>query len=445
MDMITPPTAVSNAPNIDAAMSVLVDLIRARLKGEEIAPDGSLSLGFFDDGSFFGNFIKDRKPPYDAFITLLLALAPHVRPAILDTEIRQAMARDGDFPEIGGERDEKSRTFFPTGQTAAFLLGGDDLETRFAVQRLFNPNHWFANEQILSLEPAEPNAPILSGRLTMSRDWVERLTLGEAQAPTFNSRFPARLITTGLDWKDLILAPTVRAQIQELEDWVQHGQTLMDDWGMAGRLKPGYRALFYGPPGTGKTLTATLLGKATDRPVYRVDLATVVSKYIGETEKNLAALFDRATNQNWVLFFDEADSIFGKRTSVKTANDRYANQGVSYLLQRVEDFAGLVILSSNLRGNIDDAFMRRFNAIISFPMPGRSERAEIWRRSLPKRGAYKDLAEQLSEYELSGGNIVNVVHHAAIAAISRNADEISIKDAMSGIRREMEKEGRVFK
>jgi hypothetical protein len=435
----------SNAANLDAALDVLARLVHARITGGELAENGELRLSFFDDGSRLGDFIRERQPPFDEYALLLLALAPHVRPTLLDTEIRAALAREGDFPEIGGIRDPDSRTFLPTGETAAFLLAGDDLNGRFEVQRLFSPDHWFAMEGVLRLEPPKDGAPILSGRIVMSRDWVERFTLGAAQAPAFGAAFPARRILTTLGWDDLVLDDPTRERIAELENWVRHGRTLMHNWGMAGRLRSGYRALFHGPPGTGKTLTATLLGGATGRDVYRVDLSTVVSKFIGETEKNLAALFDQAQNRDWILFFDEADALFGKRTNVKDAHDRYANQEVSYLLQRVEDFDGLVILATNFRANMDDAFLRRFNAIIRFPFPGASERMDIWRRTLPGHSGRDRLAERLARFELSGGNIVNVVQFAAIEAIAAGRSAIGIDDAIKGIQREFEKEGRVFR
>ncbi|VVM73136.1 ATP-dependent zinc metalloprotease FtsH [Pseudomonas fluorescens] len=313
------------------------------------------------------------------------------------------------------------------------------------MQRLFSPEHWFAREGVLRLEEAKDSAPILSGRIVMAREWVERFTLGSAQAPAFGTRFPARRIATALDWDDLVLEAQVQQRITELKHWVRHSRTLTHDWGMAGRLRPGYRALFHGPPGTGKTLTATLLGKATGREVYRVDLSTVVSKYIGETEKNLAALFDQARNRDWILFFDEADALFGKRTSVKDAHDRYANQEVSYLLQRVEEFDGLVILASNFHTNIDDAFQRRFNAIIRFPFPSEAERREIWTRALPQEDGRDRLASLLARFELSGGNIVNVVQFAAIEAIAAGCPAIRLDDAVMGVQREFEKEGKVFR
>jgi hypothetical protein len=436
--------APTNAANLGSAFDVIVRLIRARISGTDLAPDGEIRLAFFDDGSLLGDFIRERRPPFDEYVLLLLALAPHVRPTLLDTEIRTALAREGDFPEIGGLRDPDSRTFLPTGETAAFLLAGENLDARFEVQRLFSPDHWFAREGVLRLEETKDGAPILSGRIVMAREWVERFTLGAAQAPAFGASFPARRIATSLGWKDLILDETVQERITELENWVRHGRTLMQDWGMAGRLRPGYRALFHGPPGTGKTLTATLLGKATRREVYRVDLSTVVSKYIGETEKNLANLFDQARNRDWILFFDEADALFGKRTNVKDAHDRYANQEISYLLQRVEDFDGLVILASNFRANIDEAFLRRFNAIIRFPFPTEAERRRIWTSALPDSTDRDQLANQLARFELSGGNIVNVVQFAAIEAISAGLPAIDLAAAVKGVRREFEKEGKVF-
>jgi hypothetical protein len=437
--------ASENTQNLDQGLEFLESLIRARLLEAASGGEATLpKLGVYRDGSPLGEWIADRRPRFDEYTVILLALVHHVRPGLIEATCRDALPRDGDFAQIGTVRDEVSRALVPTGETAAFLLAGDDLDARFAVQRLFSTDHWFAREGLLRLEETREGAPILSGRIVMARDWVERFTLGVAQPPAFGAGFPARRITTALEWDDLILDQPVHERIVELENWVRHGRTLMHGWGMAGRLRPGYRALFHGPPGTGKTLTATLLGKSTRRDVYRVDLSTVVSKYIGETEKNLAALFDQARNRDWILFFDEADALFGKRTSVKDAHDRYANQEISYLLQRVEDFEGLVILASNFRANIDEAFLRRFNAIIRFPFPSEAERRRIWLRALPDHPGRATLAEQMARFELSGGNIVNVVQFAAIESIAAGAPAIGLRAAVKGVEREFEKEGKVF-
>ncbi|MBK8195839.1 MAG: ATP-binding protein, partial [Lewinellaceae bacterium] len=189
------------------------------------------------------------------------------------------------------------------------------------------------------------------------------------------------------------------------------------------------------------------------KDVYRIDLSTVVSKYIGETEKNLSSLFERAEDKNWILFFDEADALFGKRTNVRDAHDKYANQEVSYLLQRIEEFGGLVILASNMKSNIDDAFMRRFNAIIKFSMPDAREREQIWRLSFPEAVTFEpngsgkplDMPRIAARYELSGGNIINAVHYACLSAMSRGSSVVTWESVKMGIQREFAKEGRVFK
>lgn len=379
-------------------------------------------------------------------VTLLLALSPHLDPDFLNREIQACLTEAGDFPLLGGQRGRTSRSMLPTGQTAAFLLGGSSVEDRLRCLPLFGQEHRFAREHILQLEEVAAGEPLLSGRLLLSPDLVGLWLQGREPLPRFSAGFPAEQLQTDLTWDDLVLLPITREQIAELLRWVRHQQQLMEEWGMRRRLKPGYRALFHGPPGTGKTLTATLLGKVTGRPVYRVDLSQVVSKYIGETEKNLAGLFDRARHRDWILFFDEADALFGKRTSVRDAHDRYANQEVSYLLQRVEEFAGLVILATNFKNNIDDAFQRRFQSVVSFPMPGVEERRQLWELAWP---AAVKLDEQLGlgrlaeNYELSGANIMNVVQYACLLALDRQEAVIRPGDVVQGIRREYAKEGRI--
>src|SRR3546814_667886 len=257
--------------------------------------------------------------------------------------------------------------------------------------------------------------------------------------------FPAEHITTPMEWEDLILNDKVWEQIRELESWINHYQMLMSGWGMGKKLKPGYRVLFYGPPGTGKTLTATLLGKYTGREVFRIDLSMVVSKFIGETEKNLAALFDKAQHKDWILFFDEADAVFGKRTGVRDAHDKYANQEVSYLLQRIEAHPGLVILATNFRNNIDQAFVRRFNSIVYFAPPSSGERLRLWKQSFPaalKLGDDVNLETISSGYELTGAHIMNIVQYLCLSALDRNTNCITHEDILRGIKRELEKEGK---
>ena len=241
-----------------------------------------------------------------------------------------------------------------------------------------------------------------------------------------------------------MLGPEVLDQIQHITAWLAHEARILDGWGLRRTLAPGYRALFYGPPGTGKTLTAALIGQQAGLDVYRIDLSMVVSKYIGETEKNLAGVFDQAAHRNWILFFDEADALFGARTATASSNDRYANQEVAYLLQRIEDCPCLVILATNLRGNIDDAFSRRFQSLVGFTRPDAAQRERLWQGALGGVPLADDvrLPELARDHELVGGAIINVVRHAAVTALRRGRDRIGQADLLGGIASEARKEGR---
>jgi AAA+ superfamily predicted ATPase len=392
-------------------------------------------------------FVKSANLTINETLLLLIALAPHLHSDLFDNTIQGKLNGSGDFPKLGGIRGKNFRGFLPTGETALFLMAGDDMEKRLQVQQLFGPDHFFAKNKILWLEDIPAGEPVMSGKIILSQEYIDLFTTGKASRPHFNSSFPAKLIQTQLEWNDLVLSDEVMQQILELEQWLQHNNTLMKDWGMGNRLKKGYRVLFHGPPGTGKTLTASLLGKYTGRDVYKIDLSMVVSKYIGETEKNLENLFAKAEAKNWVLFFDEADALFGKRTGVRDAHDKYANQEVSYLLQRIEDFDGLVILASNMKNNIDDAFIRRFNAIIRFPLPSEGDRATIWKKSFPHHIGFNnniDVPEAVKKFELTGGNIINIVQYSCLKALEKKQTEIYLDDVLNGIKREMHKEGKPF-
>jgi AAA+ superfamily predicted ATPase len=379
-------------------------------------------------------------------VVILLTFAPHVSPDFFDRSIRRQAPEGGDLPLFGGVRGEHHRGVLPTGETAQFVLAGDDLEGRLAVQRMLSSEHWFARRHVLWLDSVREGEPVMSGRLILDPEIVERLTTGTVSLPRFSTDFPAEHIETEMEWDDVVLHPDTERQIREIEHWIRFNDTVLDDWGMRKRVKPGYRALFHGPPGTGKTLTATLLGKYTGRPVFRVDLSRVVSKYIGETEKNLSRLFDKAEHKDWVLFFDEADALFGKRTEVRDAHDKYANQEVAYLLQRIESYAGLVILATNQRGNIDEAFLRRFQASVNFPMPRPEERCGIWSRSFPSQITvaedvdWRDLAVR---FDLTGAGIVNVAHFCALEALANETRRVDRSALEVAIRRELVKEGKI--
>jgi len=436
-----------NLANLTTALAYLRSVVAGRLQVQAGQTETGMEDGpaYVRDGSPFAEFMARHEPTFAEYVLLLLALVPHLQPQFFSELMAEHLPDGGDFPEFGGVRGTSHRGLLPTGETAQLVLAGDDLEKRLAVQRLLSPEHWLARKNILQLEPVREGEPRLSGRLLLDPEAVEQLTTGTISKPRFSTDFPAEAIETDLDWTDLVLHPSTRRQIREIENWITHSPTLLQEWGMKKRIKAGYRALFYGPPGTGKTLTASLLGKHTGQDVFRIDLSRVVSKYIGETEKNLSRLFDKAENKNWILFFDEADALFGKRTGIRDAHDKYANQEVAYLLQRIEGYNGVVILASNQRANIDEAFTRRFQSIVHFPMPRPEERLEIWRKSFPPQiniATDVDWPLLAARYELTGASILNVAHFCAIELLAAGASEMTLKRIEEGIHREFVKEGK---
>ncbi|GGZ17399.1 hypothetical protein GCM10007049_07370 [Echinicola pacifica] len=399
----------------------------------------------FDPGTELGKFVQAKTIPNHELLLLGMALVPHLDPGFYSRIIAQYFPDGHDLVEFGGLRSKSHRGIIPTGETYLFVVAGIDIATRKKYFKLLKTAlliqlgviHWGSRE---SHEPEWASA------LVMDAEYAERFTTDQLSKPVFGTSFPAEPIETSLEWTDLVLNAKTLAYILEIQEWLEQHQKLWEDWGMAGRIKPGFRVMFYGPPGTGKTLTAGLLGKHTARPVFRIDLSLVTSKFIGETEKNLSSLFDKAANKDWILFFDEADAIFGKRTTVKDAHDKYANQEVSYLLQRIENHPGLVILASNFKSNIDAAFARRFHSIIEFPMPTASERLSIWLKNLPEKAKLEktlDFEDLSKKYELTGANIVNIIQYASIKALAKYNGEIKEAEINIGIRRELTKEGKM--
>lgn len=378
-------------------------------------------------------------------LVLALAIAPYIKPQLLDPFLLKNSAIDRSFSDFGGHALSTRTAFIPTGESAVFVLGGFDVAQRLEALKMLQPGARLFASGLLTIDEVTPHEPALAGVLKPQPGLISRLLGASDIAPEFGSTFPATELVTDLDWDDLVLEDRTMRKLDEIVTWTEHEGRIRDDWGLGRRLKPGFRALLFGPPGTGKTLSVALIGKRIGRPVYRIDLSTIVSKYIGETEKNLARLFDLANRRDWILFFDEADALFGKRTQTSSANDRYANQEVSYLLQRIEDYPSVVFLATNFKGNMDEAFLRRFQAEVRFESPGVRERLQIW-KSVVTPNTPLDPAvdfQRLAEtYELTGGAIVNAVRSAAIVAASKADAAITQADFVSGILRELQKEGR---
>ena len=257
-----------------------------------------------------------------------------------------------------------------------------------------------------------------------------------------------QLVRPTATWSQLVLRPDRLAQLEEALDRLRHQNIVLDDWGfLAGRAGArGVRMLFAGPPGTGKTLSAEILASALGVDLLVVDISRVVSKWIGETEKNLGAVFETAERSGAVLFFDEADALFGRRTEVSDAHDRYANLETAYLLARLERFEGLAVLATNLRTNIDPAFTRRLEFAVDYEEPAAAEREALWRCHLPDRAPVADdvdLRQLAHLYAVTGGVIRNAATAAGFLAATEGTP-IARRHLVRAVRREYEKAGRAF-
>lgn len=258
----------------------------------------------------------------------------------------------------------------------------------------------------------------------------------------------ARKITPRYTWDDLVLPADRLSQLHEMCYHVKFGPMVYEEWGFDRKLAAGkgLNVLFAGHPGTGKTMAAEVLATDLGLEIYKIDLSSVVSKYIGETEKNLEKIFREGQTSNAILFFDEADSLFGKRSEVKDSHDRYANIEISYLLQRMEEYDGIVILATNLRKNLDEAFVRRLHGAIEFPMPEEEDRLQIWQRTFPVEAPLSpeaDLGYLAKKFKLSGGNIKNIVLESAFLA-AEGGSMIEMVHLVRATRREHQKIGKLI-
>ena len=395
------------------------------------------------DGFLLGNFIKGKELAHHEVVILLMALMPRLDPTLLRRIYLEAP--NSELFDLCTTNDG-GRLFYPTLEAVQYILGGNNINSRLKVLQYFDDTNILIKEDIIRL--SGNNDSLTQSKLTVPQEAFNSILLGATLLPKISKDFPAEQLHTQRSWSDLILPQTTLSELQSIEAWYKSSPILMEEWDMKKSLKPGFRVLFYGDPGTGKTLAASLLGKYTGRPVFRVDVSMLVSKYIGETEKQLSKLFDKAENKNWILFFDEADAIFGKRTNVRDAHDKYANQEVSYLLQRIETFSGLIILASNYKNNMDKAFTRRFHSCIRFNYPKYEERLRIWEQNLPQQLNLEkiDIKDIAYRYELTGANIMNVIQDISLKTISSGSDgyKVSLQALLESIKKEYSKEDKIF-
>ena len=339
------------------------------------------------------------------------------------------------WPELGRESvtlDIAKPT--PDEQRAIWngVLGGEtsELVTRIAAQ--FN----FSTATIRSVAA---NALAMAGNGGGQLDatlWAECLRQAR---PALDQL--AQVLEPKAGWDDLELAPAEKRLLRQIADQVASRMEVYDDWGFRERMNRGLgiSVLFAGESGTGKTMAAEVIANELGLLLYRIDLSAVVSKYIGETEKNLRKLFDAAEDGGAILFFDEADALFGKRSEVKDSHDRYANIEINYLLQRMEGYRGLAILATNMKSALDGAFVRRLRFVVNFPFPGPAERVAIWQRAFPQKTPLGDLdLQRLAKLNITGGNISNIALNAAFLA-AQSGSRVTMPIVLEAARNEFRK------
>ena len=322
---------------------------------------------------------------------------------------------------------------YPTPAFVHDLLAMDALEANSLYEALTEGGR-LRQRNLIRMDSEDPYHPIRPGPGIAARLLGRREP--DAAPPG------AMRVTVRPTWDDLVLPAPHLAMLRELLLWVKHRQVVVEEWG--GGEVGGPIALFAGPSGTGKTFASAVLAQELGWPLYRVDLGQLVSKYIGETEKNLNRLFDAAHGRPMVLQFDEADSLFGKRGEIKEARDRYANLEVNHLLARIEAHRGPCILTTNLRKNLDPAFARRFQVVVDFPRPDAASRARLWARLLPPRAPRE--ADVDPEFlgraaNLTGGGIRNAALHSAYLAAGAGTP-ITLAHVTLAVWRELGKDGR---
>ncbi len=300
----------------------------------------------------------------------------------------------------------------------------------------------FTAGQIRDAVKAAQNLAVLDGR---DIDSITEKDLYEGSRNQSNRKIStlARRIEARYTWDDIILPEDKFRQLREVGNHIKHRGLVYHDWGFDGKMSlgKGLNVLFLGPSGTGKTMAAEVMSTELGLDLYKIDLSSIVSKYIGETEKNLSKIFQEAEQSNAIIFFDEADALFGKRSEVRDSHDRYANVEISYLLQKMEEHEGVVIMASNLSGNIDDAFLRRMHFTIEFPFPDEVYRLRIWKSMVPTGAPLADdidyhfLSRKL---KISGGNIKNIIVNAAFLAAD-DSRIIEMKHFIAAAKREYQK------
>lgn len=381
-------------------------------------------------------------------VMLNLALASLIKPAILAPFALLFKTADRKA-RFGGVIKEQTSCFFPTVRTALYLLSNDDEEMLIYYLSHFTGRHKLFTSNVLRIEPLKDhNANFLDQELHFNEQFLPAILRGDPPSLDGDSGFPARRGKRTHTMKDVILDQTTITELEKLRRFARNMKNL---WQLpnSSRYRQNFIGIFSGDPGTGKSHTAEAIGNELNLPVYKVNFAQLVSKYIGETEKNLERVFDRFSGQPSILFFDEAESIFSKRTEVKDSHDKHSNNEQSFLLQKIEEYNGIVILATNVQNlsqYFDKAFQRRIRQIVTFNFPEYTERIRLWENALSDPFKFEEgLVDSLAKnYQFSGGGIYNIISEGIIEALDRNTEIISFEMLEQAMMDEFKKTGRKY-
>lgn len=440
--------ATANAKTLEGELDWLSLVLHSRVR--QYFQPGEASLQDFrppelkPDESEYAALLFRLKATHEERLIILLALTPQLRPHLLDVFFTQNSSHPRSLSDFGGFHHTQHGGFTPTVETAIFLIAGTDLARRFEVMACFRDEHFFFRTHILPLEvamkgEAQPRTPI-----SVTDEFWQMITAGVA-SQSLNTQTPSRRITTQQEWKDLIGDEKMMESLLDIRLWIEHGNTLLQGWGLGKLIRPGYPCFFYGPQGTGKKFAAALLGKTTGRDVCWVDLSQMLSLPPLESEKKIAGVFSQAASLEWIIFLDGADAWLDTSLSGPGSSTGIYSREFRQLMQQIEDFPGVVILASNLQNFYDETFTRRFQSIVQFYTPDADQRLALWKSFFSgklKISPEVNLEQIAGEYILKPASMINVIRYCALAAIRRNDEYATTADILSGIHRELMKEAR---
>jgi AAA+ superfamily predicted ATPase len=441
---MTPDIAPVGITAINNELDWLLKRIEDLVNGQSAS---FLPLPVPEAGSAYTTLIKEHALTESDRVFLALAFAAVFKPAVLLPFILAANDPQKCI-RFGGSFKKDAVEFHPTIRTALYLLCGDDDELFSYYLKIYNRKHRLFKSNLLITDPLREYSSFADHELIFNEQYLGTILHGDLPRLDGEAGFPAKRSTFSHSLADVVLNDNTFGELDKLRRFARNIKALhaLPD---GRKYRNNFICIFSGDPGTGKSHTAEAIGNELSLPVYKVNFAQLVSKYIGETEKNLERIFDRFSGQPSILFFDEAESIFSKRIEVKDSNDKHSNNEQSFLLQKIEEFDGIVVLATNVQNlsqYFDKAFQRRVRHIITFEFPEYAERLRLWENALGKSFRYEEgLADTLAKnYQLTGGGIYNVISEGIIEALDKQTDIITFEMLEQAMKDEFKKTGRKF-